>query len=1323
MAVNYIDLFEEAAKCYASRIAMVDGEGAHSVTYAELDRLSSLTAGKLRSLGLGKGDFIPVCMGRRLEYFVAYLGVLKAGAVVVPLVPDYPEERISYIRSHCEARLMITEDFMQDIERYEPVCEPADGKDGAFLIYTSGSTGEPKGILHSMGDMTRAAKRGMVYFAEMDRIVLASVALFSFIVHNVEFITPFLLGATVHIVPDEIRRSAVKLEDYFNRFSVNFSFISPQMMRFFHLDRVPSLTTVMMAGERVSNVYSERVRIYNGYGMSETSHAVWLPLDRAYANSPVGYPMPGIEIRICDENGKILPDGQEGETWICGEFDCQYFKDPKRTAATMIPLGDGRTGVRTGDICYKDEKGRLVYVSRKDWMVKINGQRVETMEIESLMMHMPEIRTAAVKAFEDADGQTYIAAYYDLFSPVAGETVRARLREKLPEYMIPRFFVELAELPKNPNGKLDRRSLAAPDAERYKSAYAAPENETQAALCRAFSEVLHCGRIGIDDDFFALGGDSIKVLQLMEAGAPIQGPAQVFSGRTPRGIAALCTGEERESIPHLDPLPKVTPLSDPQRGVYLECIADPGSVKYNIPICLELPAGTDPDRFLSAARRVIAARPVLGTTVGLRDGVPSMILHEREIPVEEKTVPDLSAECAAFVRPFDLEKGPLCRFELCRSEDGLAFLFDVHHIIFDGTSSERFIADIALAYEGGEILPEERNLFDYAHAEAKGGAEAAGRAKAFFDRLLAGADPDCAPIPDAVTADAPDTAGRFRTGTDRKFSKGEIERFVRARGISENTLFLGAFAYALACFNGSRASCFCTAYHGRKDPALSGALGMFVRTLPLAFRFDEDIRTEDYLPAVQETLSGAIDNSDVSFAELAAEYGIGSDVVFIYQGEIAAGAALADGHIRVRPLETRNIQTKLDFMLFTGDAGYELLAHYDRALYTEGLVRSLANLFLNTVAGMLQAEKLSAIALTDADDRERLDGFNRTEYPYDTEKTVPLLFREQARRTPGNICVAAGAVRLTYRETDELTDRIAAYLLRRGFGPGKIAAVLIPRGIGMVTLSLAVLKAGGAYLPLDPSYPPERLNLMAEDAGASFLIAAPEYRDTIGASFTGTRILTEELESLPESREALPCAKPEDPFVMLYTSGSTGKPKGVVFRHANVMVTAEWVRRYYDIDENSRVSAYASYGFDAHAFEIYPALIAGAQLHVITDDIRLDLIALRAYFNDNGITHAVMTTQVGRQFALLGGLTTLRHLSVAGEKLPPVDPPADFALYNLYGPTEGSVVTSGLRIEKKYRDVPIGRPVDNLKAYIVTPDGRLLPPPAAQAGCGSPALT
>ena len=757
-------------------------------------------------------------------------------------------------------------------------------------------------------------------------------------------------------------------------------------------------------------------------------------------------------------------------------------------------------------------------------------------------------------------------------------------------------------------------------------------------------------------------------------------------------------------------LPEVTPLSDSQRGVYMECVAAPNSVMYNIPICLELPAGTDAERFLSAVRKVIAAHPVFQTTIEIRDGVPSMILHDRELTVEEKTVKSLAEEYEAFIKPFDLEKGPLCRFELCRSAEGLAFLHDIHHVIFDGTSSKNFIDEIALAYEG-ESIPPELTLFDLAQAEAENGGDASERAKTFFDASLNGIDTDSKPVPDIVEENAPSGAGHFRVSAAGKFTREDIEGFVRKLGISRGSFFFGAFGFALARFNGTRTSCFCTAYHGRKEQAMKRSIGMFVRTLPLAFCFEEDMYTADFLRSVYKQLSGAISNADVSFEALMTDHGISNDVVFLCQGNIASGTPLADGWMHVKPPETPDIQTKLNIMLFTGENDFELLANYDRSLYSEGLVRGLTNLFLNTAEGMLRAEKLSDITLTDADDLKKLNEFNRTEYPYEAEKTVVEMFREQAVRTPDNICVVFGKTRLTYRETDRRTDAIAGFLRRVGFDRGKTAGILIPRSENMVLLSLAVLKAGGAYLPLDPSYPAERLNLMVKDSGAELLIEAPEYRDLITEEFAGIRLLTDELDALPEAA-ALPCPNADDPFVMLYTSGSTGVPKGVIFRHSNMTVTAEWVKRYYGLCEGSRVTFFASYGFDAHAFDIYPALISGAQVHVIGDDIRLDFNALREYYNDNGITHSVMTTQVGRQFARMGGLKTLMSLSVAGEKLPAVDPPQDFTLYNLYGPTEGSIVTSALRIDKKMRDVPIGRPVDNLKAYIVSPDGRLLPPGA-----------
>ena len=1314
--MNYVELFEEAVARFPNRIAMVDSEGAHSITYAELDHLSALAAGKIHSFGLGKGDFVLIYMGRRLEYFVAYLGILKAGCAVVPTVPDYPEERIESIRQNCDSRLTITEDFFCDIEQYSPFCAPAEGREGSLLLYTSGSTGKPKGILHSAADMARAARRAMIYFTELDEIVVASVAMFSFIVHQVEFNTPFVLGATIHIVPDDIRKSAAALEDFYSRFSINFSFISPQMMRVLHMEKLTSLKTVMMAGERLSNVYSESFRIINGYGMSEVSHAVCFRVDHAYANTPVGFPMEGVEIRICNDTGRILPDGEEGEIWICGCYDTVYYKDPKRTAAAMIPLGDGRTAVKSGDIGYKDEKGRLVYVNRKDWMVKVNGQRVEPLEIESLITQMPEIQNAAVKGFEDANEQSYLAAFYVVKTPISGDTIRARLREKLPEYMIPRFFEEMRELPKNPNGKLDRMALAAPDLKQYKSAYAAPENETQDALCRAFSAVLHCGKVGINDDFFALGGDSIKVMMAVTATElPGLTMEQILEGKTPAGIAELYAQADHSVMQALGKIPEICPLTEAQRGIFLDSIASPDSVKYNIPLLFHLPAGTDRKRLIAALQTLIAQHPLFSVNVRLaKDGVPSMYYQKKEISVAETDTSDLLKTARSLICPFDLERDTLCRFNYLHSDGEDALFIDIHHIIFDGTSVGLFAEQLAAAYRGEAIPQEAFTQFDIAMQEAEPvSAEDIQAYRTFFSERLSDAEWDTGMRPDQLVEDGTQEAGLICISSDEQINAERIADFLRANRLTENALLLGSFGYALAKLCGTKHSCFTTASSGRSDVRLASSVGMFVKTIPLALRIDEDQTPAAFLRQVMEDYAAEKNNRAISFAELAEDYGVNTEVSAIFQSFFFRDVALENGRMHIESLTTGESVSSFEFMAMKKASGYDFNIFYQKSEYTETFISNFVNLFVRVVNGMLTARRLADISLVDVKTRSLLDAINATEEPYQEYETVVEAFRAAAEKYPANTCLVCKQNRYTYAEVDRLTDALAAYLMTQGVGRNKVVGILIPRTEFMLLGALGVLKAGGAYLPMDPTYPPERLNMMVQDSDAMFLLTTPALSAVIDATFSGQRMMTEDVFSLPPCCIDLPKPKPDDMFVILYTSGSTGLPKGVIYRHSNPLVTVAWEKKFYQLDCNSRVTAYASFGFDANVFDMYPAVISGAELHIIPEDIRLDFIALRDYFNENGITHTVMTTQVGRQFSQMEGLKTLKSLSVAGEKLTPPDPPADFAMYNLYGPTEGSVITSAFRIDAHYKDVPIGRPVDNLKLYIVDLQGRLLPPYSA----------
>ncbi len=1312
--MDYISLFRQSVEQWPERAALVDRNGERCANYLEIDSLSGLVAGKIKASGFGKGDFILVNMGRCMEYVAAYLGVLKAGCVVVPVVPDYPDDRVAFIRSDCGSRLTITLGFFSDIKDYEPYESPAEGAEPALLAYTSGSTGNPKGILFSTADLARGAVRHAVVFDDVDPVIYGGAAQFSFLLHIIEYLTILSIGGTTHILEDDVRKSSVRLASYYRDHGITVGIITPQMLRLFrNVD--PDLQKVITCGERLSRVAPDGYSLLNGYGMSETvAFVTTFDVEHAYDNTPVGKSMEGVVVSVLDDAGNPVPDGTEGEICACGEFDTVYFKDPERTGKALQRQPDGSTLIRTGDIGYVNPDGDIVYSNRKDWMVKVNGQRVETLEIEGRLMDMPQIENAAVKAFEDADSQNYLVAYYVEKEPVDEAVLRRELSKTLPEYMIPRFLVKMDELPRNVNGKLDRKALTPPAADSYKAAYRAPADALEKALCDAFERVLRCGIIGTEDDFFALGGDSIKVLRLLEGFEPFGlTPDMVFKARTPKAIAALCEAGVSEKIGHSAEEPEFCPLSDSQLGVYFDCSSDPDSVKYNIPVLCNLPAQTDIERFKAAVKTVAGSHKALNVTVSEQGGVPGMHYSDRAVEISDIETGDIDAACKELVKPFGLAQGPLYRFFLLRSPKGCAFFFDIHHIVFDGSSVTAFLEQIASVYEGGGCPEEALDIFDVASYERTiRDTDAYREAREYFKGRFDGMECDSTPVPDRITDEDAAGAGHVEMLSDG-IDAGAVSHFTRTHRITENTLFLGAFAYALAKLNGAVESYFCTVNNGRHDHRLAGSVGMFVRTLPMYFQMDENRPVADFLSEVQDVLFCTMSHDCMSFGELAEKYGTGMSMSFVYQAEMFAGPQMAGGQMDVTMLETPDIQSDMHFMLYRTGTGYTLNVGYRKKLYTEGFAARFAAMYLNVVREMMTAGTLSAIGLADKAACETIERFNKTEVPYETGATVVELFRRQAAQSPDSVCLVYEDRRFTYAEVDCITDSLAGYLVSSGMKRGSVVGILIPRCEYMVLASMGVLKAGCTYLPLDPTYPEDRLNLMVSDSGACMLITTPELSGIISDRFSGERMMVDAIPVLPEPATALPEPCPEDRFVILYTSGSTGTPKGVIFNHSNTMVTAAWERRFYSLGPGANVTAYASFGFDANVFDTYATITSGAALHIISDDIRLDLPALRRYFNENGITHATMTTQVGRQFAQMGGLETLRFLNVAGEKLTPLDPPQGFSLFNLYGPTEGSILASGFLVDRLYRDIPIGKAVDNVKIYVVDPQGRLLPPGAA----------
>lgn len=764
-------------------------------------------------------------------------------------------------------------------------------------------------------------------------------------------------------------------------------------------------------------------------------------------------------------------------------------------------------------------------------------------------------------------------------------------------------------------------------------------------------------------------------------------------------------------------IPDKCPLSEAQRAIFLECLENPASDIYNVVFLCTLPVSVDLERFAECVKTAVCDYPVMNVGIAIADGVPSMIkrpevLTPDRVNVEHVTTVDLKNEIEGMRHAFDLERDPLYEFKLCEYQDGKYFILNIHHIITDGTSIRLFVKHICDIYNGSVPSKEELTQFDVSLFETSltPDDEKLEEARKFYEQYLGDNELDTIPVPDVTTEEKSDSSA-IDFDADSYFTFEDLANLKQERHITENTIFQAAFAYTESVMAGTGNVFYMTAAHGRTDERMNGSLGMFVQSLPMYFDIDNDMDTDTFFNTVRQRFHNVKENDVLTFGELQSRYDINMKIVFGYMSDIFAPIPVGDGCVNLQYIDSHDTEYDIYCYMFKSQSGYKLRIAYRTDLYSESFVRNFARLYLNVVSGMLTAKKLGDIRLADSVNIEQLAKINQTESPYRDNETLVSLFRAQTSKTPAATCLVCGDKRYTYAEIDSLTDKLAYFLIQNGAAKEKVIGVLIGRSEYMFICALGILKSGSAYLPLDPTYPPERLNLMVQDSGAILLLTEPELEGLIDNSFTGKRFMTSAIAGLPEPAEdvVLPEPAPGDLFVMIYTSGSTGKPKGVMFEHSNALVTAEWVMKFYNMNGSSKVTSYASYGFDANVFDMYPPVISGGELHIIKEEMRLDFPALRAYYNDNGITHSVMTTQVGRQFALMGGLTTLKHLSVAGEKLTPLTPPEGMNLYNLYGPTEGSIITSYFPIDKYYNDVPIGRPVDNLKVYIVDKSGRLLP--------------
>ncbi len=1350
-----VSLFRRQAKATPDHVAVVFRDKQY--TYREVDELSDRIAGYVASKGLGLEDVVSVLIPRQEWMAIASLGVLKAGPAYQPLDPSYPKERLNFMMQDAHAKLLIADEELRPlVNEYQGEVlltknilslptdsqgvQPTEPKpDSLFiLLYTSGSTGVPKGCQLVHKNLVAFCHWYQRYYGLKPEHRVAAYASYGFDACMMDMYPALTCGATLYIVPEELRLDLVALNDYFEQNHITHSFMTTQVAyQFASSIENHSLMCLSTGGEKLASIQPPKgYKFYNGYGPTEcTIFTTTYLVEKKMKEIPIGRPLDNMRLYIVDPQGHRLPVGAAGELWVSGpQVSRGYLNRPEKTAEVYIknPFTDVEKYARiyrTGDIVRYLPDGNIQFVGRRDGQVKIRGFRIELKEVESVIREYPGIKDATVQAFDEAGGGKFIAAYVVSDQPVDIEALNRFILDQKPPYMVPAVTMQIDAIPLNQNQKVNKRALPKPEkkAAEVEESHV-PMNVLEAELHGMIAEITNQRDFGITTVLGYAGLTSISAIKLAvlvnkRYGVTLDAKTLVKTG-TLQSIeneilkklmqgGGGADGQDRRSAGTQER--KCAGLSYAQTGVYFDCMKNPTSTIYNIPYLLSYPDGTEADRLAAAVVRVVEAHPELGVrfmTQGdavvqtLEDGVPA------EVPVTEMTDEALTVYKNEFVRPFNLQKAPLYRFEVVRTEAGVHLLMDVHHLVFDGGSADLFIRQINGVLEGKDVEPEGYTYLDFAaDQQAAEDGEALNASRQFFAEMLHTCE-GASEIP----ADLPKAGVEGFIG--EAVCPADYERaaaFCRQHEITPAHLFLAATAYVVSRYTNNREVYLCTVSSGRSNLRIADTVGMFVNTLALGVNVD-DVTVGEFLRQVSNTFDETLRHEDYPFARVAADYGFRPAIAYAYQVGVLSDYTVGGQPVGQELLELNVPKFKINIKVESDG----VVVQYDDAMYSERLAQALAESIV-AVAERMTAQpeaKVRKLSIVSPRQEEELSRLRQT-----ATGDAPFRFFHEcighfAKVQPDHEALVAVDGRFTYEEMDRLTDRMAAALHRRGVKERDRVALLLPRTSRLILSLFGVLKAGAAYIPCDPEYPADRIKLILEDSEARYIVTTA---DRLGSVPAGRGIDVEELLSADGCLATPADITPDDLAYLIYTSGSTGRPKGVMLRHEGICnylyghpanVFAHGV-----LTDAKRMLSVTTISFDAALQDIGMAYFNGKTLVVATEEQANNPLDLAHLIQEQHVNMVSGTPSRWQTWLtsddFCKAIAQVDICRAGGEKfsdalLEQMRSVTKARIFNCYGPTEITVASNNKELTHAER-VTVGKPQLNVKEFIVDSDGNELP--------------
>lgn len=1414
--VSLQDMFEKQAVLTPERIALMCDD--IQVNYRKLNEEANRLARLLIEKGIGPEQFVALALPRSPEMVASMLGVLKTGAAYLPLDPEFPADRISYMLEDAKPSCIITTEEIaaslpdnlavpelvldqavtqEIIKRYSPenpdVSVSLDHP--AYIIYTSGSTGRPKGVVVTQKSLSNflLSMKEAFSLGEEDRVLAVTTVAFD--ISALELYLPLISGARIVIARKETIREPHALAQMIENFDINIMQATPTLWHALVTSEPEKLRglRVLVGGEALPSGLLQALQdlhcsVTNLYGPTETtiwSAAAFLE-EGLKGVPPIGKPIWNTQVYVLDNGLQPVPPGVVGELYIAGTGLARgYFHRPDLTAERFVadPYGPPGTRMyRTGDQARWRADGSLDYIGRADHQIKIRGFRIELGEIDAVLANHPHIEQAAVVVREDQPGDKRLAAYVVADAAIDTAELRRYMGASLPDYMVPAAFVEMDELPLTPNGKLDRKALPAPDFSTSVSDRA-PRTPQEEILCDLFAEVLGLARVGIDDSFFELGGHSLLAARLMSRIREVMGAelgiAKLFDEPTVAGLAAhLDLAQSARPALQRAERPEKIPLSFAQRRLwFLYCLEGP-SPTYNIPVTVRLSGELDQGLLKAALYDLVRRHESLRTIFPESQGTSYQHILDAdracpELHVTEIAEKELSDRLAEAVRySFDLAAEPAFRAELfVIGPDEYVLLLLVHHIVGDGWSLTPLTRDLGTAYaarchgRSPEWAPLAVQYADYAlwQQELLGNEDdpnslIAGQL-AFWKETLKNL-PDQLELPTDYSRPAePSHDGdtiHFRI--EPEFHE-RLQELARANRVSLFMVLQSGLAALLTRLGAGTDIPIGSPIAGRNDDALGDLVGLFINTLVLRTDTSGDPSFRELLDRVREVNLAAYDNQDLPFERLVEVLNPARSrathplfqIMLAFQNTPDAELHLPDmeSSLRINSVGSAKFDLTLEISedrLADGTPnGMEGLLEYSTDLFKRETAQALADRLMRLLeaAESDPDEQIGNLDILAPEEHSSMV----TDWQSVSEKIphacLPEQFEKQAALRPEAIAVVYENQELSYAELNERANRLARMMISEGVGPEQFVALALPRSLEMAVGLLAVLKAGAAYLPLDPDYPADRIAFMLKDAQPAFIMTNTKAANHIPPVENVPKIVLDDPE-LAEKLNTYPAGNPKNKdrtqplsplntAYVIYTSGSTGVPKGVMIPHQNVTRLFAATEHWFRFSSDDIWTMFHSYAFDFSVWEIWGPLLHGGRLVIVPHHVSRSPEAFLRLLVKEGVTVLNQTPSAFYQFMQaereqpdLGQALSLRYVIFGGEALElsrledwynrhPENRPQ---LINMYGITETTVHVSYIELDRSMAALRanslIGCGIPDLGVYVL--DERLQPVPPGVAG-------